>query len=228
MDTYHRPMPDPRPSGALPIVGLGAGMHAKSLLEAIHSRGEFEVAVLADDDPACGGSDVLGIAVEGPDALTGALERGVAHAFVGIGGIGSTAARRAVFSRLLEAGFELPPILHETAIVSPWATVGRGSQVFARAVVNAGAEIGDDVIVNTGAIVEHDCRIAAHAHVSPGALLAGLVEVGEDTHVGIGAVVIQSIRIGAGALVAAGAVVVDDVRDGARVAGVPARELPLG
>ena len=221
-------MPDARPSSALPIVGLGAGTHAKSLLEAIHSRGEFEVTALVDDDPARLASDVLGIAVEGPGALTDALQRGVAHAFVGIGGIGSSEARRAVFARLLEAGFELPPILHETAIVSPWATLGRGSQVFARAVVNAGAEIGDDVIVNTGAIIEHDCRIGAHTHVSPGALLAGLVEVGEGTHVGIGAVVIQSIRIGAGSLVAAGAVVVDDVRDRARVAGVPARELPPG
>jgi sugar O-acyltransferase (sialic acid O-acetyltransferase NeuD family) len=209
----------------VPIVGLGAGTHATSLLEAIRSSGRFEIAALVDDDPARAGADLLGFRIVGPEALERLREDGVAHAFAGVGGIGSSAARRGVFERLESAGFELPPIVHASAVVSPWAKLGRGAHVLAGAIVNAGAEIGDDVIVNTGAIVEHDCRLGAHAHIATGARLAGLVTVGEGAHVGIGAVVIQEVSIGAEALVAAGAVVVDDVADGARVAGVPAREM---
>ena len=213
-------------SGKLvPIVGVGAGMHAKSLLDAIHSSGRFEVAGLVDDDPARAGGHLLGFPVLGPDALERLRAHGVAHAFAGVGGIGDSSGRRRIFERLLAAGFEVPPIVHASAIVSPWVRLGRGAQVLAAAVVNAAAEVGDDVIVNTGAIVEHDCRLAAHAHVAPGARLAGLVTVGEGAHVGIGAVVIEGIRIGDGALVAAGAVVVRDVAAGERVAGVPARPL---
>jgi UDP-perosamine 4-acetyltransferase len=210
----------------VPIVGMGAGMHAKSLLDAIHSSSRFEVAGLVDDDPARAGGDLLGFPILGPDALQRLRADGVAHAFAGVGGIGDSSGRRRIFERLLAAGFEVPPIVHASAIVSPWVRLGRGAQVLAAAVVNAGAEVGDDVIVNTGAIVEHDCRLAAHAHVAPGARLAGLVTVGEGAHVGIGAIVIEGIRIGDGALVAAGAVVVRDVGEGERVAGVPAR--PLG
>jgi sugar O-acyltransferase (sialic acid O-acetyltransferase NeuD family) len=209
----------------VPIVGLGAGTHAKSVLEAIRSSRLYEVTAIVDDDQSKAGGEIFGTRIASADELP-ELRELVAHAFVGVGGIGDSAPRRAAFERLLTAGFELPPILHASATVSPWATLGRGVQALAGSIVNAGAEIGDDTIVNTGAIVEHDCSIGAHVHLAPGVRLAGLASVGEGAHVGIGAVVIEGVRIGAGALVGAGAVVLGDVPDGARVAGVPAR--PLG
>ena len=219
------PMFTKAPVGRVPILGLGAGTHAKSLLEAIRSKGEFHVVRLVDDDPNRAGQTLLDVPVEGPDGLAAAAASGVKHAFAGIGGVGSSAARRSAATRLVEAGFELPPIVHESSFVSPWATLGRGCQILARAVVNASAEIAEGVIVNTGAIVEHDCRIGKYTHLSPAAVLGGVVEVGEDAHIGIGAVVIQCVRIGAGAFVAAGAVVVEDVEEGARVAGIPAKRM---
>lgn len=218
-------MAAPERRAPVPIVGLGAGTHAKSLLEAIRSAGEFQVEGLVEDDPAKAGSELLGFPISGPDALERFRREGLRHAFAGVGGIGDSSARRRVFQRLLALGLELPPIVHSSAVVSAWARLGRGVHVLAGALVNADAEIGDDVIVNTGAIVEHDCRVEAHAHLAPGVRLAGLASVGEAAHVGIGAVVIEGVRIGAGALVGAGAVVIRDVPDGARVAGVPARPL---
>jgi sugar O-acyltransferase (sialic acid O-acetyltransferase NeuD family) len=210
----------------IPIVGLGAGTHAKSVLDAIQSADMFEVTTLVDDDPTRAGSDVLGVPVVCESGvLTRFRSEGVRHAFVGVAGTRDSGPRRRVFERLHEAEFELPQIVHRAATVSSWAHLGIGVQVLAGAVVNADAEIGDGVIVNTGAIVEHDCYLAAHAHVAPGVRLAGLVTVGEGAHVGIGAIVIEGIRIGKEALVAAGAVVVRDVPEGARVAGVPARNI---
>ena len=210
----------------IPIVGLGAGTHAKSVLEALRSSGRFDVTALVDDDRARAGIAVLGVPVLADSV---ALERlrgeGIRHAFVGVGGTRDSGPRRRVFERLGGAGFELPEIVHRTASVSPWARLGRGAQVLAAAVVSPEAEIGEGAIVNTGAIVEHDCRIGPHAHVAPGARLAGLVTIGRGTHVGIGAVVIEGVSIGAEALVGAGAVVLRDVAAGERVAGVPARPL---
>ena len=214
------------PSSPIPILGLGAGSHAKSLLEAIRSQGTFAAVALVDDDPHRSATELLGVPVASdPNALERLQGDGVGHAFVGVGGTSDSAARQRVFERLRDAGFELPPILHATAVVSPLARVSDGAQILAAATVNVDADIGNGSIVNTGAIVEHDCRIGAHAHIAPGARLAGLVTVADGAHVGIGAVAIEGVRIGAGAFVAAGAVVVRDVDDGVRVAGVPAREM---
>jgi sugar O-acyltransferase (sialic acid O-acetyltransferase NeuD family) len=207
-------------------VGLGAGSHAKSVLDAIRSAGRFEVVALVDDDPAREGTEVLGHrVVGGADALERLRGEGIEHAFVGIGGVADNEARERAFARLVAAGFELPPIVHATAHVSPWARLGSGVHVLAGVVVNAAAEVEENVILNTGALVEHDCRIGAHTHVAPGVTLGGLVTVGAHAHVGIGATVVQGVRIGERALVAAGAVVIGDVEDGARVAGVPARPM---
>ena len=209
----------------LPIVGVGAGGHAVSVLEAIRSAGRFEVVALADDDSGRAGSELLGFPIVAASELERLRAGGVARAFVGVGGVGDAAPRRAVFERLLAGGFELPAIVHASATVSPWARLGRGVQLLAGAILNARAEAEDDAIVNTGALLEHDCVIGAHAHVGPGAMLAGNATVGEGAHVGIGAVLIEGVSVGAGALVAAGAVVVADVPAGMRVAGVPAREM---
>lgn len=202
---------------AIPIVGVGAGGHAKSVLEAIRSAGEYEVVALVDDDPVLAGTELLGIRV------TAGPPTGARHAFLGVGGIGDPGPRQRVCERLLADGFELPPIIHASAAVSPWATLGRGAQILAAAVVNADATLGDGVLINTGAVIEHDCAIGDYAHVAPNATLGGGVTVGAGAHVGMGAVVIEGRRVGASAFVAAGAVVIADVPDGARVAGVPAR-----
>ena len=214
-----------RAESVLPIVGLGAGAHAKSLVEAISSRGEFEVIAMVEDDPGRAGTELLGIPVEGPEGLLRARAEGVMHAFAGIGGVESSSARTRAFARLRAEGFELPPVIHATAVVSSWARIGPGCHILAGAVVNADAELGENTIVNTGAVVEHDCRIGGDVHIGPGALIAGKVRIGQGALVGIGGVVIQKVAIGAGALIAAGAVVVDDVPAGARVAGVPARPM---
>lgn len=214
-----------KPANGERIVGLGAGTHAKSVLEAIRSGDRFEVAALLDDDESRIGGDVLGFPISGAAELERYRGDGVADAFVGVAGIADSSGRRAVFERLVAAGFELPPIVHAAAIVSPWAELCPGAQVLAGAIVNAGARIGDGAIVNTGAIVEHDCHVGAHAHVAPGARLAGLVSVGVGAHVGIGAVLIEAVQIGEGALVGAGAVVLRDVPADTRVVGVPARPL---
>ena len=209
----------------VPIVGLGAGTHAKSQLEAIRSADRFEVSALVDDDPARAGHELLGVPIVGLEELARFRSSGIEHAFTGVGGVGASEGRRAAFERLLAEGFELPPIVHASASVSPWARLGRGVQVLAAAVVNAEANLGDGAIVNTGAIVEHDCHVGAHAHVAPGARLAGLVSVGAGAHVGIGAVLIEAVQVGEDALVGAGAVVLRDVPADSRVAGVPARTL---
>lgn len=208
------------------VIGLGAGGHARVVLETLAAVGAYEIVGFLDPREELAGTSVHGVPVLGDDGLLGRqYDDGVTHAFIGLGGSGQTAPRRRLYELARTHGYEIVPAVHPHAVVSPWAQVGAGPTILAAAVVNADAVLGEDVIVNTGAIVEHDCRIGDHVHLASGSRLASGVTVGDGAHVGLGASVIQGLRVGAGSIVGAGAVVVRDVDAGVVVAGVPARVL---
>lgn len=139
--------------------------------------------------------------------------------------IGNNRIRHAKLLELQAAGARLCNLVHPTATVSRYASLGEGSVVFAGAVINVDARIGLGAIVNTGCSIDHDCELGAAVHVSPGARLAGGVTVGNLSWIGIGASVRQLVRIGNDVMVGAGAAVTADVEDELTVVGVPARVL---
>jgi sugar O-acyltransferase (sialic acid O-acetyltransferase NeuD family) len=210
----------------LKVIGLGAGGHAKVVLEILAGSGAIEVIGLLDPRHELWGTRVLGVLVLGDDSLlTGHYDAGVTHVFIGLGSAWDMRPRARLFDAARGEGFDVVSAVHPSAMLSPSARVGVGPTLLAGAIVNADAELGDDVIVNTNAVVEHDCRVGSHVHVASGAVVASGVELGDAVHVGAGATVIQDVRIGARAVVGAGAVVVRDVEPATIVAGVPARVL---
>jgi len=116
-------------------------------------------------------------------------------------------------------------IMHPSAPVSQFSTIGMGSVVFHQAVIQSHASIGKHCIVNTAAVVEHDCVIGDFAHLATHATLCGGAYVGEGTLIGAGAIVLPNIKIGKWCVVGAGSVVTKDLSDFSIVAGVPARLL---
>ena len=206
------------------VVGLGAGGHAKVVIDILLLMGGTELIGMLDPNEKLWGTAVLGVQVLGGDDLLPRLrERGIAHAFIGLGSAGDTGPRRRLYSLATSEGFEVVSAVHPAATISSAAAIGRGATIMAGAIVNAGASIGDNVIVNTGAIVEHDCVIGDHVHIATGARLASTVRVGEGSHIGLGASVRECCQIGRNVIVGAGAVVVNDVPDAVVVIGVPAR-----
>ena len=139
--------------------------------------------------------------------------------------IGNNQVRRSKMDELISCGASLDSLIHPSAIISRYATVGVGVVAFAGVVVSAGATVGDGTILNNGCIIDHDCSLDDCVHVSPGASIAGAVRIGRMSWVGIGACVRQSITIGSNVIVGAGAAVTNDIADGMTVAGVPAKAL---
>lgn len=211
------------------VLLIGAGGHARVVLDALRCAGTHEIAGVLDSDPARAGTFLDGAPILGGDELLPSLmEAGVTEVAIGVGGIGPPLLRKKLFEKFRAMGLRIATVVHPRAIVSAAATLAEGAQILPGAIVNAGASIGENAIVNSGAIIEHGTVVGAHGHVAPGAKLAGDVEVGELAFVGIGAIVFQGIRIGAGATVGGGAVVRKPVPDGALVAGNPAQVLRTG
>lgn len=205
---------------------MGAGGHARVLLDALHLMKEVQVYGILDANPARIGASVDGTPIIGTDALLPQMaDADVTHFVIGVGGVGNNQPRRQLYEQAVAAHLTPFTVIHPQTIIAVHAKIGTGCQILAGAIINPGAQLGEHVIVNTGAIVEHDCLIGNHVHVATGAKLAGQVTVGDNAHIGAGAVIRQGIQIGARAIVGAGAAVVKDVPDDVTVVGVPAKIL---
>lgn len=163
------------------------------------------------------GRDFLGHSIECPAI---APEMSGQHFHVAIG---SCKVREQLFTVLLKMGSLPHTVMHPTASLSRFATLGKGSFLAAQSVVAPAAMVGAGVIVNHGAVVDHDCVVGDFSHIAPNATLGGCVIVGAGVLIGAGANVLPGISIGDGAVIGAGAVVTNDVHAGEVQAGIPAK-----
>lgn len=199
-----------------PIIFLGAGGHAKVLLDCLQAHDAEILGYVAPEASAEG----FAIDYLGDDAQ---LSRYKPDEVALINAVGDIGTRRRVFEHCHQAGFVFEQVIHASAIISNNATLAEGVQVMAGAVIQPGACIGANAIINTRASVDHDCRIGAHTHVAVAAVLAGEVDVGEGVLIGAGSTIIPGIQIGDDSVVGAGATVICNVRPVTTVVGVPAR-----
>lgn len=204
------------------VVLLGSGGHARVVVEILRMMHEVDIVGVVTADRNV--SEFSGAPVLGQDeVLPRLLDDGVALFAMGVGGFRSNDLRAEVFERTVELGLVPVSPTHPAAEVSPSASVGRGSVLFAKAVLNPAVRLGRNTIVATGATVDHDTVVEDHVLVSAGVTVGACVTIRERALLAIGSTVVSGVEIGRGALVAAGAVVIRNVPDGAAVAGVPAR-----
>jgi sugar O-acyltransferase (sialic acid O-acetyltransferase NeuD family) len=187
----------------------GCGGHARVVLDAAREMNVFHQTAFHDDDPAMATPSISQLRDAGFDEF--------------IIAIGANSVRALRFDEALESGLRPAVCVHPTAWISPGASIGAGTVVMARAVVQSDARIGRNCIINTGAIVEHDCTIGDHTHLSPSVTLGGTVSVGEYVHMGIGAIALPGSRIGDRSVIGAGAVVLREIPADVTAVGVPAR-----
>ena len=208
------------------VIGLGAGGHAKVVIDILQTAGDCELVGLLDATSLLQGKTIMGVPILGGDDMLPELRgQGVTHAFIGVGSIGDTRQREQLYKRLRQYGFEIVNAIHPQAVISPSVKMRQGVTIMAGCIINAYVRLGANVVVNSGSIVEHDSVVGDHAFIGPGARLGGTVDIGTGAHIGIGATLLQNIRVGKNAVVGAGAVVLTDVPDDTVVVGVPARAL---
>jgi UDP-perosamine 4-acetyltransferase len=199
------------------LVIVGAGGHARSVMDIALQSAEYEI--LGCIDPAPG--NVLGRPIVGKDEdLDEFFLQGVRHIFVAIG---DNSLRDRLYNRAISIGFEPINIMSRYAIVSPRAQLGRGICIMPGAVVNVNTVIEDNCIINTRCSIDHDCYIGKSSHVAPGVTLSGTVKIGNGVHIGTGASLIDKVSIGDWAYIGGGAVVVDNIPAGVMAYGVPAK-----
>ena len=203
-----------------PLVVVGAGGHAKVVIEILQAAGSTISYCVGSSDAT---NECLGIPVlKGDVWLETLYGRGYSRVFIGIG---SNQLRLKLADLARNIGYELVNAVSPSAIISPSAKIGVGVAVMAGAVINAEAEIGDLAIINTGATIDHNCSIGQAVHIAPQSALAGTVLVNEGAFLGIGCRIIPNICIGEWSVIGAGAVVVRNIPKNVTAVGIPAKVL---
>ncbi len=204
-----------------PVIIIGAGGHAKVVIEALRGNGVV-ILGLVDNDPKKAGTQLLGAQVIGGDEAVADYAPGEVQLTIGVGPV---TQRQELFNAFRDRAYDFVNTVHPAAIISDSAQLGAGAQIMAGAIIQADTRIGDNVIVNSGASVDHDCVIGDHVHIAPGSTLAGGVQIGAGSLVGAGSTILENVRVGANCTIAGGATVIDDIANDSTVAGTPARPL---
>jgi acetyltransferase EpsM len=200
------------------LIIWGCGGHGRVILDIARAMGCFEKIAFYDDR----GTD--GQFVSGVEVLSGGIHRMADLGFdLCVAGIGPNEIRAARYHDAISVKLQPTTCIHPTAWISGRASIGAGSVIMPRVVVQTDAKVGVNCILNTGVIVEHDCQIGDHAHLSPGVTLSGTVTVGEYAHLGAGAIAIPGAVVGARTIIGAGAVVLGQVPANVTAVGIPAR-----
>jgi sugar O-acyltransferase (sialic acid O-acetyltransferase NeuD family) len=208
------------------IIILGAGGHARVIIDCLQFNQDVEITGILDSNIDLIGKNLFDIPIIGADdLLSGMRKKGVDYFVVGVGGTGNNRPRMKLFDLALSFGLKPIIVQHPSAIISTKAKIGDGCQLFPGCIVNAQSQLGINTIINSGAIIEHDCIIGNHVHVATGAKLASTVTVGNAAHIGAGATIRQGLIIGEFSIIGLGAAVVKDVAAYTTVVGVPAKNL---
>ena len=128
--------------------------------------------------------------------------------------------------RLLKSrGAVFTTLIHPTAIVGPYCSVGEGTILCPGSIVTTNVTLGNFVTVNMNSTVGHDVIIGDGSTLSCHCDVTGRARLGEGVFMGTHAAVLPGVVVGDYAKVGAGSVAIQNVRPHTTVMGVPAREV---
>lgn len=139
---------------------LGAGGFGHMIQETARLLGYEEVVFL---DDAVKGADVIGKCCDYKSFLN--------EYDTAVAALGDSGMRLYWTEKLMEAGYQVPAIIHPSAVVSPSAVIGNGSFIMQSAIVNTNTVVEHGVLVNSGAVVDHDSHVGCGAHIGLGSVV---------------------------------------------------------
>lgn len=132
-------------------------------------------------------------------------------------------AKERIASIIKEKGGKFIRLIHKTALVSEYATLGEGVVLCPFTTVSCNVIIGDFVMMNVYSDLGHDAVVGSYSSIMAHVDITGNVKVGSHSFWGSGARAVPHAKIGSYTTIGAGSVVLSKVKDNQKVFGVPAK-----
>jgi sugar O-acyltransferase (sialic acid O-acetyltransferase NeuD family) len=208
----------------IPLLLIGGGGHALSLIDVIESTDDFEVAGIVEAVDGVS-TELVGYQVIGFDDELELLLNQTPNCIIAVGQIKSASVRATLFDSALQAGANFPQIISPRTRIASSVQIGKGACVMHDCVLSHLVEIGDNTIVNNKALIEHETIIGKHCHISTGAIVNGGVQILDGCFVGSGAIIAEGILVTHNVVIGAGTVVIENITEAGTYVGNPARKI---
>ena len=193
------------------IVIVGAKGMGKSTLWTIMDINKvsnaFDVVGFLDDDKKLHGKKINGYPILGGiNWLSNKKNIGCIIA------IGDSRIREIVVKKLKNFNVSFPTIIHPSALISEFVTVGEGTSIHAGVIIPPDSEIGNFVCINTGSQIGHDCKIKDFVSIMSGVNVSGDTIIEKGAYIASGAAVRDDIKIGKWSIIGIGSAIGSDVK----------------
>ena len=139
-------------------------------------------------------------------------------------GIGDPSIREKVYKELGN-GFNYPSIIHPSAIISQWVTIGKGAVICSGVIITCDIKIGDFSQLNLSTTIGHDCIIGDYFTTAPGVNISGSCIFGNRVYFGTSSAVKQGVSICDNVIIGMGAIVIKDICHSGIYIGNPSNKL---
>lgn len=140
----------------------------------------------------------------------------------------STKYREAHLDKLLDLKIpedRFATIIHPTAVISKFSTIGQGVSIQPFVSVGPNVNIANHVQIFAQSLVGHNAKLDNYTYVANNSCIGANVHLQEGAYMGTNSTTIENITLGRWCLVGIGAVVLKNVLPYTKVVGNPAREI---
>lgn len=196
---------------------IGAGGHAKVIIDIINELGNYDIVGIFDDNRT---DKFCNIPIIGKILEINQINQNISIDNYIIA-IGNDKIRKQIYEKYLNLNWAI--LIHPKTVISKNVSLGIGTVVCAGAVIQTEVKVGKHCIINTNSNIDHESIISDFCSVCPGVTICGQVKIGECSFIGASSVIIQNKVIGKNCIIGAGSVIIKNVLDNMKVVGNPGK-----
>ncbi len=140
--------------------------------------------------------------------------------------IGDSITRKKVVDSLPE-NTEYATLIHPTAVMSDWNTIGEGGIITAGVIITCNVKIGNHAQLNLYTTIGHDCEAGDYFTTAPSCNISGSCKFGDGVFIGTNASIKQGVEICNNVTIGMGGVVVKDIIEEGTYVGMPVKKMRL-